>query len=405
MKIALRSILLGLTVCCLLFCKKKEENKVEPQPPEIEKSSTGFLVDTASVGSYSDSAIKEVIGYFPDLKMLQGEIKYNVKAYKITYRTNYKGNEVIASGLICVPQTGNIRFPVFSYQHGTIFKDNEAPTEDPIQQIQIGALASAGYLAVAPDYLGFGTANQLQHPYYEANYSANAVRHLLLAAKEFAKLLKIDLSGQLYLAGYSQGGNVTMASLKSLEKEPIEGLTVTASAAGAGGYNLLEIFHTIFAKQVYASPNYLGYVIQSYRTAYDFAQPLSYYFKEPYASKIPSMYNGSFTGGEINAQLTTQLNDLIQPNFIMAITNGTDVEMRNALTKNSLHDWKPTKPLRFYHGDADEVVPFSDTDSTYKHMKALGATQVTFIPLPGKKHGTGALPMIADALTWFKSFQ
>ncbi len=394
-----------LLILSLFFsCKKKKED-VRPEVVPVEVAPSGpYLVSITKVRTQTMGAISLIIRNFaPTLVPLLPEMNYDVDTYKIRYKTTYKGNATIASGIICVPRTDTVLFPTLSFQHGTLFDVAEVPSNSFIQQVQISALASAGYFSLSPDYLGFDSVTRFMHPYYIAQYSANAVRDMLLASEEFSKMKNIKLNKQLFLAGYSQGGNVTMAAMKSIESKPVGNFELTASAAGAGGYNLNGIFKTITARDSFPSPNYIAYIVQSFRISNDWNTPLSYYFKEPFASRIPNLINGTTSANTINANLSERLDTLLQQNFIASVKNGTDLQFSNALSVNSLYDWKPNTPLRLYHGDQDEVVPFSDSDSTYRHMLNLGATSVSFVPLPNQDHSSGALPMVSDVLVWFNS--
>jgi pimeloyl-ACP methyl ester carboxylesterase len=386
-----------------ISCKKKKEEMAQPATGTTQEQPVTYLSKSEFLSSYTALQFAILGLAQPELKPLLTQVKYDVNNYKILYKTKYKGNTVIASSLLSVPK-GSVKWPILSYQHGTTFDNAEAPTSSDYEKLATAAMASMGYITLAPDYLGLGSSLGITHPYYVAEYSASAVRDLVEAAKEFLKEENIAHSNQLFLAGYSQGGNVTLASAKNIEANPIPGLNLTATAAGAGGYNMNYIFKLITTLENYPSPNYIAYIVQAYRTAYDWSTPLSYYFREPYASRIPSLINGQTPSGTVNDKLTTILDSLLQPNFVTSVSNGTDAVFLNALTKNSLHNWRPTKPLRFYHGTKDEVVPYVDSDSTYHHMLSLGSTSVDFIPLVDKDHGSGVIPMLADVLPWFNSF-
>src|SRR5579875_191441 len=93
-------------------------------------------------------------------------VKYGVDAYKIVYRTiDLHGRLTTASGLIVLPRNGKHHFRVVNYTHGTMAGKSEAPSVDDHGKSSEGLLlASAGYAAVEPDYLGLGLGPG-HHPY------------------------------------------------------------------------------------------------------------------------------------------------------------------------------------------------------------------------------------------------
>ncbi len=67
-----------------------------------------------------------------------------------------------------------------------------------------------------------------------------AVRDLLWAAEHFALAEGAKLTGQLFLAGYSQGGHATLAAAELLQNRHGHEFTVTAIAPMAGPYDLSD---------------------------------------------------------------------------------------------------------------------------------------------------------------------
>lgn len=389
-------ILLALPI---LSCKKKTEEIIAPQAePKISYLHSYALVDSTQASTYATLQI-----FQPELAPLLKKAKHSTNNYKIFYNTLYKGKKIVASGLISLPK-GSTHWPILSFHHGTIFDNAIAPSNSNYEKLVTGAMASVGFITLSPDYIGFGSSLGIVHPYYVSEYSARTVRDLIEAAKELLIVLNVNHNGQLFMSGYSQGGNVTMAAAKSIEKEPIVSLELTASAVGAGGYNLIGIFNEISAKDSFPSPNYIAYIIQSFRTTYGWNTPLNYFFQEPYATRIPDLIDGTTSSGVVNSQLTIKLDTLLQPNFVKAVQQGTDTKFIAALNTNSLYDWKPAKPIRFYHGTSDEIVPYTDSENTFKYMQQLGANNVSFVSLPGKNHETGVVPMLLDVFDWFNSY-
>lgn len=81
-----------------------------------------------------------------------------------THRRRGKYGQLRASGLVSVPvKAAGARNPVLSYQHGTIFRDIEAPSNNAVASEVAVVMASLGYIVLAPDYVGFG-ASKGTHP-------------------------------------------------------------------------------------------------------------------------------------------------------------------------------------------------------------------------------------------------
>ena len=110
------------------------------------------------------------------------------------------------------------------------------------------------------------------------------------------------------------------------------------------------------------------------------------FFKEPFASRIPSLFDGQKGAGEINAQLTTKLTDLIQENVLDNInTDPKYTYLLDAFNENSLTDWTPTIKMFMYHGLSDTTVPYQNSVDTYNKFLDNGASMsvVSLTPLEG----------------------
>ena len=91
---------------------------------------------------------------------------YAVTSYRLTYVTkDGYGNDVVASGLVSVPvKEPGSPSPVLSYQHATIFKDAQAPSNNVVPAEHTVILASLGVIVLAAAYVGFGASKAGQHP-------------------------------------------------------------------------------------------------------------------------------------------------------------------------------------------------------------------------------------------------
>ena len=69
-------------------------------------------------------------------------------------------------------------------------------------------------------------------------------------------------------------------------------------------------------QQTYPVPAYMAYIVNAYTAYNQFTNPASDIFNSPYASKISSLFDGTLSLDQIDAQLTTSIPDLLNPDFI-----------------------------------------------------------------------------------------
>jgi pimeloyl-ACP methyl ester carboxylesterase len=264
--------------------------------------------------------------------------------------------------------------------------------------------ASAGYIALMPDFIGYGESEEVFHPYYDEASSALVVIDMIKSAKEFLIEKKIAFNDELFLAGYSEGGYVTLAAAKEIETNPTHGLTVKAVAAGAGGYDLKEMLSGISTNTYYSYPSYLAFVIMSYNNTYEWNKPLTYFFKPRYAEVLDTYMNGNFGGWTINQKLTTDLNELFDADFYSRLKEeDQELQFKQAIQLNTIDAWKTKVPTRLYHGTDDEIIPYENSEITLANFEKAGSTSVTLTSIPGGTHGSSFTPMIRDLVPWFVS--
>jgi pimeloyl-ACP methyl ester carboxylesterase len=275
--------------------------------------------------------------------------KYDVEYYKMVYNTTFKGKVIQVSGLLGIPKNVPVTPSLLSAQHGTMFKLSDAPSNFPSTFSGFELFASAGYVTIIPDFIGYGVSQNITHPYYDQESSGTTVVDMIKAAKYFMYKKNAALTERLFLIGYSEGGYVTMAAQKEIETNPSHKLTVTAAAAGAGGYDLTVFLSVIATTPTYAAPSFLTFLVKAYNSTYDWNRPYSDFFQEPYASRIPALLNGTKSREEIDAALTTSTLALFNPVFYGDLLNPTkEVVLKQQLVKNSFLTWVPKSPTRLY---------------------------------------------------------
>ncbi|ALI99923.1 alpha/beta hydrolase family protein [Rufibacter tibetensis] len=332
-------------------------------------------------------------------------IDYDVEFYRVIYNTTYKGSTVQASGLLCIPKDTPAPPALVSAQHGTMFVDDDAPSNFPKTFSGFELFATVGYITVIPDYIGYGNTKNIVHPYYDEAHTAGAVVDMIKAVKFYLDREDIATNNNLFLVGYSEGGYATLAAQKEIESNAEHELELTAVAAGAGGYDLIGMMNTIATVPTYGEPSFLPLILHGYNVTYGWNRPYTDFFQQPYAGKIPGLLDGTKDREEINSELTILPADLFNPTFYANLRNPSgEPVLKQALIDNSLLDWVPKAPTRLYHGTQDEAVFYQTTVTAYDRFRAAGATNVSFVSIPNGTHRGSIEPMFLDALPWLASY-
>jgi pimeloyl-ACP methyl ester carboxylesterase len=260
------------------------------------------------------------------------------------------------------------------------------------------------------DYLGFGESAQILHPYYHRESNDASVADLIHACDELFihdKIKALD-NGRLLMMGYSQGGWATLSALHALENDQSLAKEIMAASCGAGAYDVVEVAKYIFQLDVYPAPFYLPYFIESHIRNGLLNESLQKYFKEPYASLIPGLFDGSKSGGAINAQLTDSVPLLITSDLREHFETGTDFQsLRDELSINSMDAWPSVTRLMFFHGEKDKDVPSFESQHIYDAFiqQGLSPSQVQLITIDSLDHGTGLIPWVIATITWFNELK
>lgn len=323
---------------------------VQPDPSTVRAS----LISTTKLKSFKSEDLLFSDSDLDDINQ-QDYLQYDVDLYKLIYTTLDTNEEVIkASGIVALPKkSSQVGSPLLSYQHGSIFYNAEAPSNDLASGAPPTLLASLGFVTIAADYIGYGESLGQPHPYLlQIPYAAVSV-DLLIAAKKWLAQQNTPLNSQLFLTGYSQGGYVTMAMHKALEKLNDPSMQVTAAVPGAGPYHIEETLDVLIDS--------LG--LRSADAQRSIADTL-----------------GDFIGGQITPSDT----DIKFDNRIFSLYID---EGASGVAAENVHDWKATAPVRLFHGRDDDTVPFINAPLAQAAMQAKNSTDVQVIECPKDDSG------------------
>ena len=322
-----------------------------------------------------------------------------VSGIKIVYKTVDHDNKPLeASGLLFIPEGFDANGPMVSVQHGTITSNEQIPSNSElgVNEMTFSAiLASLGAVVAIPDYVGYGSSSGHKHPYLHKENLARSSYDFIQATNEYLDREKIKTNGDLFLAGYSEGGYATMALHQLIEKE--NKIQVNHSLPGAGAYDL-----TAFSKEILSKDEELPFmttyvwVLEVYNSMFEsLKKPLGTYFNEPYASNLSDLK-------EINAPVDASLihsnpQKLFKKEIIDDIVNERETELTKVIAQNNVHDWKPKAEITLFHGTADEYVYPSNSLSARDKIKARGG-KINYIELEGKNHEEASIPYFLEAI-------
>ena len=124
----------------------------------IGSSDPGDLIDYSHQNSLSLGVIEVILNSLGNTLYLPA---YPISIYDIQYESHRPDGMVdTLAGLVCLPQSATLAFPIISYQHGTTLLDDNAPsitgmTLDNLELALIGLITSpSGFITLFPDYEG-----------------------------------------------------------------------------------------------------------------------------------------------------------------------------------------------------------------------------------------------------------
>jgi hypothetical protein len=345
-------------------------------------ASAQHLVSYELKASLSPAEIMQVLDNAPPT------IENGVDVYKILYvMDDVFGNPDTASGALHVPwpakdQPGH---PLVCDMHGTTDR-----TWYPSDYLGTSGLyfAGNGFLAIEPDYLGLGNSRGF-HPYVHADSEARSGVEMLRAAHQFFQQMGISPGEDLFISGYSQGGHSAMAMHRMIQEDLAGEFTVTASSPMSGPYSLSGImFDRMLDDQDYLPGiAFMPYLVLSYRMVYqDLNVQLSDVFKSWFVNPIQQFYDGQITLSNMATALGTTLflttgklnpRDMLQPDLLAQLQADPESHpLFAAIKDNDLLDWVPEAPMRLFHCEADEQVPYTNSLLAEEVFNANGAPEV-----------------------------
>lgn len=357
-----------------------------------------FLVSSELINAVSKEQFKNNLsGTFGD--GLGVFVQTAFEQYRLTYNTvDTDGTPIIASGAVVIPTEVEGSMPLASYQHGTLFNESDAPSyfKNDSEATLGSFFAASGFIVAMPDYIGYGASKALTHPYEHNLGLAQPNVDFLLAVKEFIRNQKVNWNEKTLLAGYSQGGYATMATLKLIEEKYPTEFNIDGVSCGAGAYDKTGTFNQFLNEgtsgEAANNRSYI-WVLLTYDRIYKLNSPLSYYFIEPYLSMIEK--------DNYLVTIEKSINEIMSPQVINDFKAKTNTALINAIADNDIYDWKPKAELKLFHGTADTYVPVSNSEKAFSAMKANGASKISLQLIDGGTHGSSVGEFFIQTFAFF----
>lgn len=372
------------------------------------------------------------------LQPLSGAAACNVDVRYVLYITrDPAGEPATASTAVFVPNGGGAQCsgerPVLLYAHGTTTTrsfnladvsrnattgafNNAAGNEG---SLLLAMYAAQGFIVVAPNYLGYDRSSLTYHPYLNAEAQAvDMVDGLRAAKSHLLSASSTKPSSRLFVAGYSQGGHVSMATQRTLERDHASEFSVAGGFHMSGPYNLVQFNDVVNSGSVNAGATlFAPLLITGYQRAYGniYAQP-SDVFQSPYAVTIEGLLPSDtpvqtlMQEGKLPADATFSrlfgagglLTDAFRTGY--AASN-----FRKALAANTLAGmdgntpivWKPQHPTALCGGAADPTVFWAVNAPVAQQVFASQGVQVSAYNLEDR----ATLPAGASGDQVFGGFQ
>jgi len=381
----LSSVALAAVAASAVACSNNNSSPMAPMPARGRVDSTTLIttITTAQMTADSNFAIIGPIGGAP---------LCNVNLYEVDYETiGVKGERSNASEGLFVPQTGCTGpFPLLGYAHGTnivkaqLISDpstsnaaETAPDQLPIVVAEV--YASQGYVVAATDYLGLGRSTYPYHPYLQVESEASAVIDGMRAARGAAKNLNFALSGDVMLAGYSQGGQVTAATQRAIERDEPREFNLRGVAPSSGPYALTQTFIDSLMNGSQDESLLAAYILTGYQKTYGnlYTSGPTDVFQMPYATGIDSLLPVA-TFAQVPGLATAlppTTAQLLQPAFITSYETSPTFPARIDTALNDLLVfWTPKAPVFLCGGKNDPEVEFTNATAAQAYFTGKGAT-------------------------------
>lgn len=362
----------------------------------------------------------------------------SINGYKLEYTGLGADKKVYTlSGAMLLPQPPIQIKGIILFYHYTILDKRNIPSRFNQDNFMLSpqlaaALASNGYLVLAPDYPGFGSDESNVHPYVNfPQVNALSGIYLLKAALQSAPVKQLFAASPLkpqqkklpvFISGYSEGGAYALWATKFLQDNPWflqqQNLFLAKTIPVVGAYNLSQIMYPFMFTNINEDEslpyNVNNYWISAFAKPGFFADSINGYLKYTAMESATNFYNPKFYNCQNCQQIngTTNVNQFLESvgindgmmystlldqakevgyglsqnsvSTIAAAGLESNLEFRQQFINADIYNWYIKTPVTFLAFEYDSIVPTINSETAFLATAAQGSPGVKLLLIPNQ---------------------
>ena len=345
----------------------------------------GTLISATPTGEVSTTESDAYLRSNPDERELAGAAaQCSTRVLRLVYATRGPAGEMVeATAGLRVPTNCAGPFPVVLWNHGTTLQESFDSAEPKVMAQAVPYLSAQGYVVVTPNYAGYGGSSLDYHPYQVNENGAVVAIDALRAARKWFADNSVATSSKLFLFGSSQGGSVTMATQRAMERDHASEFVVTANVPTSGAYDLEDSIVQLLIDDSGADLAAVSKTIlltTAYERAYGdiYGSPTDV-FQLPWANTVEGLIPGSrdanqlVTAGLMPASLQGP-GGLLTDAWVADFLSNSSNPMRVRLRQNETIAWTPKIPMTLCGSSLDPAVAFQNTLTAAASFRDRGVT-------------------------------
>ncbi|MFG1604956.1 alpha/beta hydrolase family protein [Actinoplanes sp. NPDC049265] len=338
-------------------------------------------------------------------------VRFGVDTFQVVYRTvDPAGRPTVASGLLSLPRGGGKALRAVVYTHGTEINRLDAPSmwRDGWGAGPNLTYASAGFAAIAPDYLGLGLGPGT-HPFLDLPSETSASLDMLRAARRLVADGGRTLDRGVLLTGFSQGASAATALGRHLLAGGDPWFRLRALAPISGAYDFRRVELPALLGGTVPRPynvGYLSYLVVAWNRLHGLYATPGEIFAAPYAATVEKLFDGLHAGPDLASGLPATPPELFTPRGLALLRHPTGpFAAALAVHDASCGGFAGRVPVRLFVSRADEQVPAASSDHCRRELAGAGIdAPIVDVPVPPDAetaHLTSNITGTAQAVAWF----